>query len=515
MVVGGSINISLGWQVMDLKIGSALISVYEKKGLEELLSVLGSFGVELISTGGTWEYISQLGHSALKVETLSGYPSILGGRVKTLHPSIFGGILARRNYKTDEEQLVKHNIRTIDLVVVDLYPFEEALASQASEEELIEKIDIGGVSLLRAAAKNFIDVVVLSSRDQYATLAALLTQQNGNITLEQRRQFAKDAFVRTANYDAAIAGYFTGLNLPPVAQFDKVATLRYGENPHQKAEFRGDLEQMFEKLHGKELSYNNLLDLEAGLGLLAEFSEPTFVVIKHGTPCGVASATTPLEAWKKAYESDTESVFGGIILTNCTIDKACAEALSGLFFEVCIAADFTAETRQILEQKRNRILLKRGTAQLQNTLARSVLNGVLVQERDTQNIEALNWVTAKTSSDVSDIEFANKVVKHCKSNAIAIVKNKQLIGNGAGQTSRVDAVRQAIEKAHRFHFELKDATLASDAFFPFADSVELAAREGVTVFVQPGGSVRDKEVIDACNKLGVAMLFTGLRHFKH
>lgn len=500
---------------MDLRVGSALISVYEKNGLEELLSVLNSFGVELISTGGTWDYITQLGYSAIQVETLSGYPSILGGRVKTLHPSIFGGILARRRHESDEAQLIKHNIRTIDLVVVDLYPFEKALASQASEEELIEKIDIGGVSLLRAAAKNFADVVVLSSREQYATLASLLKEQNGNITLEQRRQFAKAAFVRTANYDATIAGYFTGLNLPTIVQYDSVCTLRYGENPHQKAEFRGALGQIFEKLHGKELSYNNLLDLEAGLGLLAEFSESTFIVIKHGTPCGVASAITPLEAWKKAYASDTESVFGGIILTNCTVDKECAEAMSGLFFEVCIANDFTAEALQILEQKKNRILLKHGVAQQQDTMARSVLNGLLVQERDSKNIDTLRWVTKKTHDEVADLEFANKVVKHCKSNAIAIVKNKQLIGNGAGQTSRVDAVRQAIEKAHRFHFDLKGATLASDAFFPFADSIELAAREGISTFVQPGGSVRDSEVIEACDKLGVAMLFTGLRHFKH
>jgi len=500
---------------MDLRVGSALISVYEKKGLEELLSVLSSLGVELISTGGTWEYINQLGHSAIQVETLSGYPSILGGRVKTLHPSIFGGILARRNHQNDEDQLRKHHIRTIDLVVVDLYPFESALASHASEEELIEKIDIGGVSLLRAAAKNFADVVVLSSRDQYATLASLLKQQNGSITLEQRRQLAKAAFVRTANYDASIAGYFTGLNLPPVAQSENVYTLRYGENPHQRAEFRGDLHKMFEKLHGKELSYNNLLDLEAGQGLLAEFDAPTFVVIKHGTPCGVASADTPLRAWKRAYEGDTESVFGGIILTNCTIDEECAEAMSGLFFEVCLAQAFTAEALQILEQKKNRILLKRGEAEQQNLIVRSALNGLLVQERDSQNIESPHWVTAKSSEEMADLLFANKVVKHCKSNAIVIVKNNQLIGTGAGQTSRVDAVRQAIEKAKRFQFDLQGATLASDAFFPFADSIKLAAHEGITTFVQPGGSVRDAEVIDAANELGVAMLFTGLRHFKH
>lgn len=500
---------------MNLKIGSALISVYEKKGLEELLSILREYDVELISTGGTCDYLTQLGYSVVPVESLSGYPSILGGRVKTLHPSIFGGILARRREASDTAQLQQHQIRPIDLVVVDLYPFEEALASQASEEELIEKIDIGGVSLLRAAAKNFADVVVLSSREQYATLATILREQEGCTTLEQRRTFAKAAFVRTANYDATIAGYFSGTHLPSLAQSENVSSLRYGENPHQRAEFRGDLTQMFEKLHGKELSYNNLLDLEAGVGLLTEFTTPTFIVIKHGTPCGVATAATPLEAWNKAYESDTESVFGGIVLTNCILDTACAEAMNGLFFEVCLANGFTTEALQILEQKKNRILLKRGLAQQPKVVSRSVLNGILIQERDLKNIETPQWVTNEISSAVTDIEFANKVVKHCKSNAIVIVKDGQLIGNGAGQTSRVDAVRQSIEKAHRFHFDLQGATLASDAFFPFSDSIELIAREGISTIVQPGGSVRDAEVIEACNKLGVAMLFTGLRHFKH
>ena len=503
---------------MDLRIESALISVYDKEGLEPLLATLNKLAVKLISTGGTWDYINQQGYKATKVEDLSGYPSILGGRVKTLHPSIFGGILARRHHKTDQEQMVEHGIATIDLVIVDLYPFEEALASQASEEELIEKIDIGGVSLLRAAAKNFNDVVVISSKLQYNQLQGLLQAQNGNVSLEQRRNFAKQAFVRTANYDATIAGYFTTDSLPATEHYAQVTPMRYGENPHQKGEFRGNLAEMFTQLHGKELSYNNLLDLEAGMGLLSEFkdTEPTFVVIKHGTPCGVAVAKTALEAWEKAYASDTESVYGGIIVTNCPIDFPVAQAMGGLFFEVLLAPTYTQEALTLLEQKKNRILLQRAEATLSPVLVRTVLNGLLVQERDTKNIVTLDWKSKQQSPDrMLDIEFANRVVKHCKSNAIAVVKEGQLIGCGAGQTSRVDAVRQAIAKAQRFGFDLKGAVLASDAFFPFPDSIELAAKEGITCFVEPGGSVHDAEVIAACDKLGVALLFSGVRHFKH
>ncbi len=503
---------------MDLRIESALISVYDKEGLKPLLDTLNNLAVKLISTGGTWEYINQQGYKATKVEELSGYPSILGGRVKTLHPSIFGGILARRHHKTDQEQMAEHGIAKIDLVIVDLYPFEEALASKASEEELIEKIDIGGVSLLRAAAKNFNDVVVISSKLQYNQLQGLLQAQNGNISLEQRRNFAKEAFVRTANYDATIAGYFTTDALPATEHYAQVTPMRYGENPHQKGEFRGNLAEMFTKLHGKELSYNNLLDLEAGMGLLSEFkdTEPAFVVIKHGTPCGVAVAKTALEAWEKAYASDTESVYGGIIVTNCPIDFPVAQAMGGLFFEVLLAPTYTQEALTLLEQKKNRILLQRAQATLAPVLVRTVLNGLLVQERDTKNIVTLDWKSKQHAPDrMLDIEFANRVVKHCKSNAIAVVKEGQLIGCGAGQTSRVDAVRQAIAKAQRFGFDLKGAVLASDAFFPFPDSIELAAKEGITCFVEPGGSVHDAEVIAACDKLGVALLFSGARHFKH
>ena len=501
---------------MELKIGSALVSVYEKEGLESLLATLKTLGVELISTGGTWDYISGLGYQATKVEELSGYPSILGGRVKTLHPSIFGGILARRAHKTDQEQLLAHGIRTIDLIIVDLYPFEQALASGASEEELIEKIDIGGVSLIRAAAKNFNDVVIISSREQYQSLEELLKKQEGKLTLEQRRNFAKEAFVRTANYDATIAGYFTTDTFAPTLQPSSVTPLRYGENPHQRGEFRGDLSKEFSQLHGKELSYNNLLDLEAGIGLLAEFKTPTFVVIKHGTPCGVASAETPLAAWEKAYLSDTESVFGGIIVTNCPIDLATAQAMNALFFEVLIAPSYTPEALPVLEQKKNRILLQRNASALAPTLVRTVLGGLLVQERDTQNLKSAEWKSARQMPDrLSDVEFANRVVKHCKSNAIAVVRDGQLIGVGAGQTSRVDAVRQAIAKAHRFGFELQGSVLASDAFFPFPDSIELAAAEGIECFVEPGGSLKDAEVIAAADRLGVALLFTGVRHFKH
>lgn len=500
---------------MDWKIGSALISVYEKEGLEELLSVLHAQRVSFISTGGTWEYLTQLGYVATKVEALSGYPSILGGRVKTLHPSIFGGILARRKYPTDQTQLAEHKIPTIDLVVVDLYPFEEALRHEAPEDELIEKIDIGGVSLLRAAAKNFQDVAVVSSRTQYAELANLLRTQNGTLTLAQRRSFAKAAFVRTANYDATIASYFASATLPPVPQFSAISPLRYGENPHQKAEFFGDLSQFFTQLHGKALSYNNLLDLDAGIGLLEEFSAPTFVVIKHGTPCGVASDPVPLAAWEKAYASDTESVFGGIILSNSPIDATIAEACSALFFEVLVAPNFSSEALAILEKKKNRILLQRGKAQQLDTTTRTALNGLLTQERDRKNISELRCMTTNQVVDAADLDFANRIVKHAKSNAIVVVKAQQLIGIGAGQTSRVDAVRQAIAKAHRFHFDLHNATLASDAFFPFPDSVELAADEGITTFVQPGGSLHDTDVLEKANQLGVSMYFTGLRHFKH
>lgn len=517
---------------MDKRIHTALISVYNKTELEGILDTLTQLNVRIISTGGTWQYINSLSIKAEKVEDLTQFPSILGGRVKTLHPAIFGGILNRRDNATDQQELQQHEIEPIDLVIVDLYPFEETLRTGADEEALIEQIDIGGVSLLRAAAKNYHDTLVVSSHTQYAPIGILLQEQKGRTTLAQRHSYATAAFERTACYDAAIAQHFAQSSLksshtheqqkwPSVHLFpaQQGTALRYGENPHQKALFCGDMESMFTQLHGKELSYNNILDLDAGLGLIDEFDVPTFAILKHGTPCGLASGFSLCEAWEKALACDPQSAFGGILLTNRPIDQETAAKMDAIFFEVCLAPDFTEDAIEILTKRKNRILLRRGCAEQSPYTARSALNGYLLQSRDTKShqipLGECVTLTTPTAAQERDLLFANRAVKHCKSNAVAIALNGQLIGVGAGETSRVDAVQHAIEKARANGHSPEGAVLASDAFFPFADSVIQATAAGIKAFVQPGGSVRDQESIDECNNQNASMIFTGHRHFKH
>ena len=508
------------------RIGTALISVYSKEGLLPLVQQLAAYDVTILSTGGTWEYLKSNGIDARKVEDLTGYPSILGGRVKTLHPLIFGGILARRGAAESTRDVKEYNIPMIDLVVVDLYPFSETLAKGGSEEELVEKIDIGGGSLLRAAAKNYEDVLVVSSRQQYDRLLELLKTGKGTTTRTQRRAWAAEAFKLTCSYDASIAAYFDeseGLakasrRLSAALLNGQTAT-RYGENPHQKGAFIGDLAAMFTKLHGKELSYNNLLDLDSGVGLIDEFPIPTMTIVKHGTPCGLATAETLPKAWEKALAGDPQSAFGGVILSNAPIDSETAARMDSIFFEVCLAPDYAPDALDILERRKNRILLKRGSAELDHVTIRSALNGFLIQDRDEKvdvDIEELCVTDAKADKhQLLDLQYANRAVKHCKSNAIIIFKRGQLIGVGAGETSRVNAVKHAIEKAKAYGHSLEGAVLASDAYFPFSDSVEEAARAGITAIIQPGGSIRDEESIGAANRLGVAMYTTGYRHFKH
>lgn len=508
------------------KIRTAIISVYDKEGLLPIAQLLAAQGVQILSTGGTWQFLAASGIAAQKVEALTGFPSILGGRVKTLHPLIFGGILARRDEATDVADVESYGIPLIDLVVVDLYPFSETLARGGRERELVEKIDIGGVSLLRAAAKNYADVLVVSSRGQYSALDELLRQGGCVTTLPQRRAWASEAFKATSRYEASIAAYFNeDDNLQKAARVASAALLapqtatRYGENPHQKGAFVGDLSAMFTKLHGKELSYNNLLDLDSGVGLIDEFPRPSVAIVKHGTPCGLATAPTLPAAWSKALAGDPQSAFGGIILSNTAIDVETARRMDSIFFEVCLAPDFTPDARAILEQRKNRILLKRGPATLPPATVRSALNGFLVQDRDAEMHDTLAGrcvtIVEATRDQQRDLLYANRAVKHCKSNAIVLFKEGQLIGVGAGETSRVDAVRHAIEKARGYGHTLQGAVLASDAYFPFPDSVELAAAAGVAAIVQPGGSIRDEESIAAANRLGISMYATGIRHFKH
>jgi len=505
----------------DKRIHSALISVFYKDGLAEIVRILHELGVKIYSTGGTFSFINDLGIPAEKVEDLTTYPSILGGRVKTLHPSVFGGILARRENKEDLEQLSKYKIPEIDLVIVDLYPFEETLKSVDIEEEIIEKIDIGGISLIRAAAKNFNDVLIVSGRQQYPELNKLLSEKKGNTSIAERRYFAAKAFQTSSHYDTAIFDYFNRASeIPAFRESINIAyPLRYGENPHQKGVFYGDPGLIFEKLHGKELSYNNLLDLDAALSIIDEFTGPTFVIIKHNNACGVATRKSPLEAWKDALACDPVSSFGGVIVTNNSIDEVTATEIDKLFFEIIIAPSFSESALSVLKQKKNRIILLRKESEKKNYGFRYLLNGVLWQQRDnsTESVNDMKPVTKKTPlpEEFSDLVFANIIVKHSKSNAIVLVKNKQLCASGIGQTSRVDALKQAIEKAHTFGFDLNGSVLASDAFFPFADCVEIAHKEGITAIVQPGGSVRDQESIDYCSANGVAMVFTGIRHFKH
>lgn len=503
------------------QIKTALISVYHKDNLEEILHHLNKQNVKIFSTGGTLKFIEGCGIKAEPVEELTGYPSILGGRVKTLHPKIFGGLLARRNNENDIFQLEEYKIPEIDLVLVDLYPFEDTVASGASEQEIIEKIDIGGVSLIRAAAKNYRDVMVVSSRNQYDEFIDMLDSNNGCTTLEERRAFALEAFNVTSHYDTAIYSYFAeGAN--PTAfktSIQGAKDLRYGENPHQKGRFYGDFSSMFHQIHGKEISYNNLLDIDAAVNLIAEFDKPTVAILKHNNACGIATRSSMSQAWVDALAGDPISAFGGVLAANGPIDLETAQEMDKLFFEVLIAPAYSEESIRILATKKNRILLLHKEKNFKAIQFRSVLNGALVQDRDskTETADCMKPVTqlVPTDEQYDDLVFANKVVKHSKSNSIVLAKNKQLLASGVGETSRVDALKHAIEKANTFGFDLQGAVMASDAFFPFADSIAIAHKAGIKVVVQPGGSVRDKETIDYCNQNGIAMVFTGVRHFKH
>ncbi len=505
------------------KIKSALISVFHKDGLDLIIKELAANGVKLYSTGGTLSFIESLGLEATAVESITGYPSILGGRVKTLHPSVFGGILCRRDNTTDQAQTVEYNIPEIDLVIVDLYPFEQTVASGAPEQDIIEKIDIGGISLIRAAAKNYKDVVIVGSQAQYGELYDLLKSQECSTTIEQRRLFAAYAFGVSSHYDSAIFNYFNGQEKTASLRLslNGEQSLRYGENPHQKASFYGNLGEMFDQLHGKEISYNNLLDIDAALNLIMEFEGDTaFAILKHNNACGVATADTVLDAWTKALACDPVSAFGGVLICNKPIDAATAEEINKLFFEVIIAPDYEEAALETLFTKKNRIVLKLKSTERNPRLVRSVLNGALVQDRDSVVGGVDSELTAVTERKITDAEkadliFANKIVKNSKSNAIVIAKNGCLLASGVGQTSRVDALNQAIDKAKSFGFDLNGAALASDAFFPFADCVEIAHKAGIETFIQPGGSVRDADSIEYCNNNGLAMVFSGLRHFKH
>lgn len=502
------------------KIKTALVSVYHKDKLDEIIRALHADGVQFISTGGTQSFIESLGIPCQAVESLTTYPSILGGRVKTLHPKIFGGILARRALPEDLAQMEQYEIPEIDLVIVDLYPFEDTVASGAEEPAIIEKIDIGGISLIRAAAKNYKDVVIVASQAQYEPFLNLLKEQGATTTLDTRRWFAKEAFAVSSHYDSAIFNYFDGESASAfryTANNSKM--LRYGENPHQKGVFFGDFNNLFEQLQGKEISYNNLLDIDAAVNLMADFDDVTFAILKHNNACGVASRPTVLEAWKDALAGDPVSAFGGVLITNAVLDRATAEEINKIFFEVIIAPDYDTDALEILTQKKNRIILVQKNAKLPTRQVRSVLNGVLVQEKDlkVETSEDMKVVTKKapTASEIEDMIFANKIVKHSKSNSIVLAKNKQLCASGVGQTSRVDALKQAVEKAGNFHFDLNGAVMASDAFFPFPDCVEIAKNAGVTAVIQPGGSIKDQESVDYCDNNGVAMVMTGFRHFKH
>ena len=502
------------------KIKTALISVYHKDGLDEILRLLHEDGVKFLSTGGTRSFIESLGFPCDAVEDLTSYPSILGGRVKTLHPKVFGGILARRGMEEDRQQMQKYEIPEIDLVIVDLYPFEDTVASGAPEADIIEKIDIGGISLIRAGAKNFEDVVIVASKEQYAPLADILRAEGASTTIEERRWFAKEAFAVSSYYDSCIFNYFDNDGRSALrCAVNSPKHLRYGENPRQTGCFFGNFDALFDQIHGKEISYNNLLDINAAIDLIDEFDETTFAILKHNNACGLASRPTLAEAWKDALAGDPVSAFGGVLVTNTPVDKETALEVGKIFFEVIIAPDYDMEALKVLEEKKNRIILVRKDTALPKVQMRSVLNGVLVQDKDT-DIETkadLKVVTrtAPTDAEVEDMLFANKIVKNSKSNAIVLAKNKQLLASGVGQTSRVDALKQAIEKAGAFGFDLNGAVMASDAFFPFPDCVEIADKAGVKAVIQPGGSIKDQLSFDYCDEHGLSMVITGKRHFKH
>jgi len=504
-----------------IKIKNALISVYYKDGLEPLVKLLAAQGVQLFSTGGTEQFIKDLNLPVTAVEDLTGYPSILGGRVKTLHPKVFGGILNRRALAGDQEQIAEYEIPEIDLVIVDLYPFEETVKAGGTPEEIIEKIDIGGISLIRAAAKNFNDVVIIASKNDYPTLQAQLEEQNGETTLAQRKAYAKKAFHTSSHYDTAIFNYFN--EEEPLDVFKQsvadAKTLRYGENPHQGAVFYGDLDAMFTKLNGKELSYNNLVDVDAAVALIDEFEDPTFAILKHTNACGIASRPTVKQAWMDALACDPVSAFGGVLITNVEVDLATAEEINNLFFEVLIAPSYQAEAVELFSKKKNRVILQRNDVELNKKQFKTLLNGVIEQDKDLviEGPEQMTTVTDKapTAQELKDLHFANKIVKHTKSNTIVLVKDDVLIASGVGQTSRVDALRQAIEKAASFGFSIKGSAMASDAFFPFPDCVEIAADAGITAVLQPGGSIKDADSVAKANEKGIAMVTTGVRHFKH
>jgi phosphoribosylaminoimidazolecarboxamide formyltransferase/IMP cyclohydrolase len=509
---------------MNKKIQSALISVFYKDGLEPIVKLLSGLGVTIYSTGGTQTFIEKLGIDVVPVENLTSYPSILGGRVKTLHPSVFGGILGKRDDAVHVAEMKQYHIPEIDLVIVDLYPFEETVASTTDEKAIIEKIDIGGPSMIRGAAKNHTDVAVVANKADYALLEKILLEQKGVTSPEQRRLFAMKAFDVCTAYDTAISNYFHGLSVTtPFNKEEKV--MRYGENPHQKAVFFGNLNELFDQLNGKELSYNNLVDVDAAVQLIGEFQEPlsgdggkTFAIIKHTNVCGVAQRETIKESWDGALAGDPESAFGGVLVCNSTIDIATADAVNEIFFEVLIAPAYDEDALTVLKSKKNRILLKSKVNRLQSKeMHRSLLNGVLVQQMDEDNYTEWKETGGRetTAKEKEDLRFANIICKHLKSNAIALVKNKQLVGKGCGQTSRIDSLRQAVEKAKQFNFDLKGAVMASDAFFPFNDCVKLGHEAGITAFIQPGGSIRDKDSIDYCVENKLAMVITGMRHFKH
>ncbi len=504
------------------KITRALVSVFYKDNLEPIIHALASAGVEFVSTGGTQDFIEKLGYEVTPVEKLTGYPSIFGGRVKTLHPAVFGGILFRRDHAQDNGEAQQYNIGPLDLVIVDLYPFEETLAKGGSEDDIIEKIDIGGISLIRAAAKNFNDVLIVSSRNQYADLLQLLHTNKGASTLAERKTFAARAFNVTSHYDTAIFNYFNQeqkLTSLKVSETNG-RVLRYGENPHQKGVFYGDLDAYFDQLNGKELSYNNLVDVDAAINLVAEFeNETAFVIIKHTNACGVATASTVKEAYLKAFAADTTSAFGGVLITNQPIDIEAAEEINKLFFEILIAPDYGQDALDLLKTKKNRMLLRQKLRLKTGKQYKNLLNGVIEQDADfkTDSVEDLKTVTRRepTQSQIKALLFASKIAKHTKSNTIVLAVDGQLLASGVGQTSRVDSLRQAIEKAASFGFDLKGSVMASDAFFPFPDCVEIANQAGIEAVIQPGGSIKDKDSIDYCDQHNMAMVLTGFRHFKH
>ena len=504
---------------MQKKIKSALISVFNKEGLEPIISLLTKHEITIYSTGGTQKFIEENGGKCIAVESLTGYPSILGGRVKTLHPVVFGGFLGRRDVENDLKEMKQYNIPEIDLVMVDLYPFEETVKSTNNEAAIIEKIDIGGPSMIRAAAKNFNSVVVIGDKNDYAALENILAQNKAETSLEERKDFARKAFDVCARYDIAISNYFNKTSFANPFSTEK-KTLRYGENPHQQGFFTGDINEIFEQLHGKELSYNNLVDVDAAVQLMSEFkasNDHTFAIIKHTNVCGMAQRNSTSDAFSAALAGDPESAFGGVLISNHTVDKATADLLKDLFFEVLIAPSFNEDALEVLFAKKNRIILKLNQFPAAKQQYKSLLNGLLIQDNDEGNFAEWKETGGRDASEEekNDLVFANLICKHLKSNAIAIVKNKQLLGKGCGQTSRVDALRQSIAKANQFEFDLQNAVVASDAFFPFDDCVKIAHDAGISAFIQPGGSIRDKDSIEYCKEKNLAMVMTGLRHFKH